>query len=72
MTGEELEGSGDTPALRDPEDIGLLLHVEARVNDDRLGPLILLPPNVAGVVDEVETARQLGEHMDQICSRSKQ
>lgn len=40
MTGEELEGSGDTPALRDPEDIGLLLHVEARVNDDRLGPLI--------------------------------
>jgi len=28
----------------------------------------LLPSNVAGVVDEVEIARQLGEYMYQICT----
>jgi len=29
---------------------------------------VLLPSNVAGVVDEVEITRQLGEYMYQICT----
>ena len=33
------------------------------------GRQLLLPSDVAGVVDEVEITRQLGEDMDQICSK---